>query len=124
MLFRDQTLAAIALGEVTLAFRRWKRPTVKAGGRVRTASGVVLIGGIAVVENSIAPRTLFRAVVETPDVGRRVFLNEADVLWGDWNHLSFFGARLLPFAFLARRRQFEDDRRVRARTSEAVQPED
>ncbi|GLQ76563.1 hypothetical protein GCM10007881_00780 [Mesorhizobium huakuii] len=52
MLFRDQTLAAIASGEVTLAFRRWRRPTVKAGGRVRTASGVVLIGDIAVAEMS------------------------------------------------------------------------
>jgi len=52
MLFWLKTLADIALGEVTLAFRSWKRPTVKAGGRVRTASGVVLIGGIAVVEMS------------------------------------------------------------------------
>lgn len=52
MLFRNQTLAAIASGDMTLAFRRWKRPTVKAGGRVRTASGVVLIGDIAVVDLS------------------------------------------------------------------------
>ncbi|BCG75510.1 hypothetical protein MesoLj113a_66680 [Mesorhizobium sp. 113-1-2] len=50
MLFRHQTLAAIASGEVTLAFHRWKRPTVKAGGRVRTGSGVVLIGDIAIVD--------------------------------------------------------------------------
>ena len=52
MLFRSQTLEAIASGEVTLAFRRWKRPTVKAGGRIRTASGVVLIGDIAIVDMS------------------------------------------------------------------------
>ncbi|PBC23720.1 MULTISPECIES: hypothetical protein [unclassified Mesorhizobium] len=52
MLFRDQTLAAIVSGEATLAFRRWRRPTVRAGGRVRTASGVVLIGDITVVEMS------------------------------------------------------------------------
>ncbi|QND58804.1 ASCH domain-containing protein [Mesorhizobium huakuii] len=52
MLFRDQTLAAIASGKVTLAFRRWKRPTAKAGGRIRTASGVVLIGDIATVDMS------------------------------------------------------------------------
>jgi len=52
MLFRNQILAAIASGEVTLAFRRWKRPTVKAGGRVRTASGAVLIGDIAIVDMS------------------------------------------------------------------------
>ncbi|UDL92098.1 ASCH domain-containing protein [Mesorhizobium sp. PAMC28654] len=52
MLFRRQTLEAIVSGEVSLAFRRWKRPTVKAGGRVRTASGVVLIGGITTVDGS------------------------------------------------------------------------
>lgn len=46
MLFRRETLDGIALGDVTVAFRRWKRPTVKAGGRVRTGYGVVLIGDI------------------------------------------------------------------------------
>jgi hypothetical protein len=47
-LFKQSSLDKIARNEVTLAFRRWKRPTVKAGGRVRTASGVVLIGNITV----------------------------------------------------------------------------
>ena len=50
MLFRRETLDGIASGKVTLAFRRWKRPTVKAGGRVRTAAGVVRIGRIDVVD--------------------------------------------------------------------------
>ncbi|MGX7876958.1 ASCH domain-containing protein [Mesorhizobium sp. ORM6] len=52
MLFEQSSLDKIAHKEVTLAFRRWKRPTVKAGGRVRTASGVVLIGDIAIVDMS------------------------------------------------------------------------
>ena len=52
MLFKQSSLDKIARKEVTLAFRRWKRPTVKAGGRVRTASGVVLIGDIAIVDMS------------------------------------------------------------------------
>jgi len=52
MLFKQSSLDKIALGEVTLAFRRWKRPTVKAGGRVRTASGVVLIGVITIADAS------------------------------------------------------------------------
>jgi hypothetical protein len=52
MLFRDEILKGIVSGEITLAFRRWKRPTVKAGGRVRTASGVVLIGGITIADAS------------------------------------------------------------------------
>lgn len=46
MLFRKQALDGIAQGSVTLAFRRWKKPTVKQGSRVRTAHGVVRIGGI------------------------------------------------------------------------------
>ena len=52
MLFRQQTLEGIVSGEISLAFRRWKRPAVKTGGRVRTASGVVLIGGITIVDAS------------------------------------------------------------------------
>lgn len=52
MLFRQQALEGIVSGEISLAFRRWKRPTVKAGGRVRTASGVVLIGSITIVDGS------------------------------------------------------------------------
>ena len=56
MLFKQASLDKIARNEVTLAFRRWKRPTVKAGSRVRTASGVVRIGAISVVETSaLAP---------------------------------------------------------------------
>lgn len=47
MLFRRETLDGIKRGGVTLAFRRWKRPTVKAGGRVRTGHGVVLVGDIS-----------------------------------------------------------------------------
>ena len=50
MLFRRETLDGILRGDVTLAFRRWKRPTVKAGGRVRTAAGVVRIGAIEPID--------------------------------------------------------------------------
>lgn len=48
MLFRRATLDGIASGDITLAFRRWRRPTAKAGGRVRTVAGVVRIGEISV----------------------------------------------------------------------------
>jgi hypothetical protein len=50
MLFRRETLDGIASRKITLAFRRWKRPTVKAGGRVRTAAGAVLVGRIDIVD--------------------------------------------------------------------------
>jgi hypothetical protein len=39
MLFRMKTLEGIARGEISLAFRRWLKPTVKAGTRLRTALG-------------------------------------------------------------------------------------
>ena len=46
MLFRKDTLARIAAGEVTVAFRRWKRPTVRAGGTLQTAVGVLAIAAV------------------------------------------------------------------------------
>lgn len=36
----------IATGEVDLAFRRWRRPTVKAGGTLRTPVGVLAIDAV------------------------------------------------------------------------------
>jgi len=41
MLFRKDTLDAIARGDVTLAFRRWTKPTVGVGGTLRTRAGVL-----------------------------------------------------------------------------------
>lgn len=52
MLFRQATLDGIKSGDITLAFRRWKRPTVKAGTRLRTAIGVVRIGAVEPVSAS------------------------------------------------------------------------
>ena len=50
MLFRPATLEAIADGRVTLAFRRWPRPRVRAGGRQRTSIGVVTFDAVEPVE--------------------------------------------------------------------------
>ncbi|HWW58968.1 MAG TPA: hypothetical protein VN047_18890 [Sphingopyxis sp.] len=47
MLFRAALLDRIRAGDVTLAFRRWRRPTVKAGGRLRTAVGELAIDTVA-----------------------------------------------------------------------------
>ena len=44
MLFRTKDLEAIFAGQCTLAFRRWKKPTVKPGGTVRTQLGTLLLG--------------------------------------------------------------------------------
>ncbi len=43
-------LRRIASGEITLAFRRWKRPSVKAGGTLTTAVGVLAIESVQAVE--------------------------------------------------------------------------
>ena len=56
MLFKLATLEAIAEDRVTVAFRRWRRPTVRAGGTLVTAVGVVAIDSIEEVTlNDITP---------------------------------------------------------------------
>jgi hypothetical protein len=46
VIFRLPVLQAIRRGEVTLAFRRWLRPSVRPGGTLRTAVGVVRFGQV------------------------------------------------------------------------------
>jgi hypothetical protein len=46
MLFNRRALDGIAAGEIDLAFRRWRRPTVKAGGTLRTRAGVLAIDAV------------------------------------------------------------------------------
>jgi hypothetical protein len=62
MLFRQETLQRIQTGEVTLAFRRWRRPTVKAGGTLRTRAGVLAIESVEPVgEDTISDADARRA---------------------------------------------------------------
>jgi hypothetical protein len=49
VLFPARLRADLADGSVTLAFRRWRRPTVKAGGTLRTLAGVLAIDAVDVV---------------------------------------------------------------------------
>ncbi|HEX6237126.1 MAG TPA: hypothetical protein VFZ68_08025 [Acidimicrobiales bacterium] len=49
MLFPQRLHAGLADGSVTLAFRRWRRPRVKAGGRQRTPVGVLAIDSVEVI---------------------------------------------------------------------------
>ncbi len=54
MLLKRATLEGIAECRITLAFRRWKRPTVRAGGELRTAIGVLAIDAVdAIAESDI-----------------------------------------------------------------------
>ncbi len=50
MLIRRKDLDQIVAGRIDLAFRRWKRPTVKAGGTLRTVVGVLDIEAVDPVE--------------------------------------------------------------------------
>jgi hypothetical protein len=46
MLIKLEILEAIKRGEITLQFRRWTRPSVKAGGTLKTKVGLLKIGRI------------------------------------------------------------------------------
>ena len=50
MLIPIRTLSEIAAGRVDLAFRRWARPAVKAGGTQRSSLGVVRFDAVDPVE--------------------------------------------------------------------------
>ena len=52
MLIRANVLESIRAGEVTLAFRRWSKPTVKAGGTLRTMVGVLAVDSVQKVSLS------------------------------------------------------------------------
>jgi hypothetical protein len=56
VLLHYDTLAGIARGEIQLAFRRWKRPTVRSGGTLLTGAGKLQIGKVSTVRlESITP---------------------------------------------------------------------
>jgi hypothetical protein len=63
-----RVLEQIAAGTVTLAFRRWRRPTVRAGGTLRTAVGVLAIDAVDPVDESdISPDEARRAGFRSRD---------------------------------------------------------
>ena len=104
MLLRTAALERIARGEVSLVFRRWRRPTVRTGGTLRTAVGMLRIREVAVVDESdvsdgdataagyasraalladlAAPegRRLYRVAVEFGGADPRIALREQDEL--------------------------------------------
>ena len=62
MLFRTEFLEGVRAGRVTLAFRRWRRPTVRAGGTLLTPIGELGIAAVdRVPEASISEEDAVRA---------------------------------------------------------------
>ena len=49
MLFRKRFWDGLADGSITVAFRRWKRPTVKTGGTLRSPGGFLAIDSVEIV---------------------------------------------------------------------------
>ena len=52
MLLRTADLERIVRGEITLVFRRWRRPTVRSGGTLRTAVGILRILDVAILDEA------------------------------------------------------------------------
>jgi hypothetical protein len=50
MLLTLATLTEVRAGRVDVAFRRWTKPTVKAGGRLRTSIGELAIDAVEVID--------------------------------------------------------------------------
>ena len=68
MLINAEDFEAIASGRVDTAFRRWVRPTVKAGGTLTTAAGVLAIDAVDVVAlNGVTAEDLKRAGFDARD---------------------------------------------------------
>lgn len=104
MLLRMAALERIVRGEITLVFRRWRRPTVRTGGTLRTAVGMLRILDVAIVEETDVSdadasaagydsraalladlparerRRLYRVAVEFGGADPRVALREQDAL--------------------------------------------
>ena len=62
MLINAEDFEAIASGRVDTAFRRWVRPTVKAGGTLTTAGGMLAIDAVdAIALDAVTAEDLKRA---------------------------------------------------------------
>jgi hypothetical protein len=108
MRFPPATLAAIGDGRVDLAFRRWQRPLAKAGGRQRTAIGVV---GFDAVE------PVARELLSEEDAQRAGFASRDELLaFLDWRTVgTIYRVRLRlagPDPRVALRESLPDERDV------------
>jgi len=72
VLFRKELWTGLADGTVTLAFRRWQRPTVTTSGALKTAVGVLAIDEVVEInENFITAEDAARAGYGSVDELRR-----------------------------------------------------
>ncbi|MGH9134859.1 MAG: hypothetical protein ACRDZZ_13050 [Ilumatobacteraceae bacterium] len=79
MLIRRDVLERIEAGEIDLAFRRWRRPSVRAGGTLTTAIGVLAIDAVDVVdEERVTADEAARAGFDSVDALRRALAERTD----------------------------------------------
>ena len=72
MLLRMDVLARIVAGEIDLVYRLWRKPTVKAGGRLRTAMGELAIDAVEEIDPaSITDAEAERAGFSSAEEARR-----------------------------------------------------
>jgi hypothetical protein len=68
MLFKQSILNGIAEGRITVAFRRWRRPSVKAGGSLMTSIGMLRINSVDVIDKrQITPKEAKQAGFDSVD---------------------------------------------------------
>ncbi len=71
MLLRMDVLARIVAGEIDVVYRLWRKPTVKAGGRLRTPMGELAIDSVEEIDPaSISDADAARAGFESADKAR------------------------------------------------------
>lgn len=63
-------LARIQAGEIDLVFRRWRRPSVKTGGTLRTAIGVLAIESVDAVDGFTVKEAKRAGYASTADLER------------------------------------------------------
>jgi len=69
VIFRQRFLDGIQKGNITVAFRRWRRPSVKSGGTLMTAVGMLHIRDVSLVSlESISNAEARRAGYESREV--------------------------------------------------------
>ena len=78
MLFPKALWPGLASGDVTVAFRSWKRPTVKAGGTLITPSGQLAIDAVEVVDPAAITDDDARAAGNADAEAQRALLRAGD----------------------------------------------
>lgn len=120
MLLRAEVLDGIARGDIDLAFRSWRRPTVRAGGTLRTAIGVLAIDAVDPVERDRISDTDARRA-GWPD--RATLLDDLDRRSADDDSRRLYRIELRPAGAdprIARREQTELDGATRAGLERAL----